>query len=186
MTHEKCYKNQVSHFDVGGYGLCHLRFTPVGIRQGKRIGSDGEALFQAKCSPCHTIGGGRLVGPDLKGVTALRDHAWLANFISAPDRVLAGGDPIASRLLKEYGGVAMPNLGLNHSQVDELITYLAESSPQKSTLHPAGAAEAIAGDPQARRQTFHRYHLIPEGWRTLPRLPYGQRGSDTWRRLARP
>lgn len=120
----------------------------------KESASVGEALFQAKCSPCHTIGGGRLVGPDLKGVTALRDHAWLANFISAPDRVLAGGDPIASRLLKEYGGVAMPNLGLNHSQVDELITYLAESSPQKSTLHPAGAAEAIAGDPQAGAKLF--------------------------------
>jgi len=115
---------------------------------------DGSALFQVKCSPCHTIGEGRLVGPDLKGVTALRDHAWLANFISAPDRLLASGDPIASRLLKEYGGVAMPNLGLNHSQVDELITYLAESSPRKSTLHPAGAAEATVGDPQAGAKLF--------------------------------
>jgi mono/diheme cytochrome c family protein len=115
---------------------------------------DGEALFQAKCSPCHTIGGGRLVGPDLKGATALRDHAWLANFISAPDRVLASGDPIANRLLKEYGGVAMPNLGLNHSQVDELITYLAESSPRKSSLHPAGATEATVGDPQAGAKLF--------------------------------
>jgi len=115
---------------------------------------DGEALFQAKCSPCHTIGGGRLVGPDLKGATALRDHVWLANFISAPDRVLAGGDPIANRLLKEYGGVAMPNLGLSHSQVDELITYLAESSPRKSTLHPAGATEATLGDPQRGAKLF--------------------------------
>ncbi len=115
---------------------------------------DGEALFQAKCSPCHTIGGGRLVGPDLKGVTTLRDRAWLANFISAPDRVLAGNDPIASRLLKEYGGVAMPNLGLSHSQVDELITYLAESSPRKSALHPTGAAKAIAGDPQRGAKLF--------------------------------
>jgi mono/diheme cytochrome c family protein len=115
---------------------------------------DGEALFQAKCSPCHTIGGGRLVGPDLKGATALRDHAWLANFISAPDRVLASGDPIANRLLKEYGGVAMPNLGLSHSQVDELITYLAESSPRKSPLHPAGATEATVGDPQAGAKLF--------------------------------
>jgi mono/diheme cytochrome c family protein len=115
---------------------------------------DGEALFHEKCSPCHTIGGGRLLGPDLKGVAAVRDHAWLAKFIYAPDRSLASDDPIANRLLKEYGGVAMPNLGLSHSQVDELIAFLAGSSPQKSTPHLAGATEAAVGDPQLGAKLF--------------------------------
>lgn len=27
---------------------------------------EGEQIFKQKCAGCHTIGGGRLVGPDLK------------------------------------------------------------------------------------------------------------------------
>lgn len=114
----------------------------------------GKALFQAKCSPCHTVGGGRLVGPDLKGVTALRDHAWLTRFISTPDRVLIGGDPVANRLLKEYGGVAMPNLGLSNSQVDALLAFLSESAPRNETASPAATTKAITGDPQRGAALF--------------------------------
>ena len=127
-------------------------FSPIFLPQ-QACGEDaptaeGKGIFQAKCSPCHTIGGGRLVGPDLKGVTAVRDHAWLTRFISTPDRVLASGDPIAKQLLKEYGGVAMPNLGLNQTQVDELIVYLAETGPRKKSEPPVAATIAAAGDPQ--------------------------------------
>jgi len=39
------------------------------------------------------------------------------------------------------GAVAIPNLGLSQNQVDELISCLAESSPQKSTLYLAGTTE---------------------------------------------
>jgi mono/diheme cytochrome c family protein len=116
--------------------------------------AEGKSIFQAKCSPCHTIGGGRLVGPDLRGVTAIRDHEWLERFISAPDKLLAGGDPIASKLLKEYGGVAMPNLGLSSSEVDGLIAYLTESTPKKTTALPAASPEATEGDPQRGVKLF--------------------------------
>ena len=34
--------------------------------------AQGQAIFVQKCASCHTIGGGKLVGPDLKGVTATR------------------------------------------------------------------------------------------------------------------
>ena len=37
----------------------------------------GEQAFKTKCAACHTIGGGKLVGPDLKEVTTRRDDAWL-------------------------------------------------------------------------------------------------------------
>ncbi len=60
----------------------------------------GEQTFKAKCAACHTIGGGKLVGPDLKGVTTQRDAAWLKQFIAEPDKVLASGDPLATQLLQ--------------------------------------------------------------------------------------
>jgi len=114
-------------------------------------GRGGKALFQAKCSPCHTIGGGRLVGPDLKGVTALRDRAWLEQFISAPDKVLASGDPVAARLFQEFNKVPMPNLGLDQDQVNSLLDYLvaqAEIPPQivKSLAVPAPEGDASMGE----------------------------------------
>src|SRR6266852_6007187 len=55
----------------------------------------GEYFFQSQCSVCHTVGQGDKMGPDLLGVTARRDRAWLTRYIMAPDRMLAEGDPIA-------------------------------------------------------------------------------------------
>ena len=114
---------------------------------------EGKNIFQAKCSSCHTIGGGRLVGPDLKGVTAAMDHEWLEKFISAPDKMIAGGDPVADKLLKEYGGVAMPNLGLGSSQVDAVIAFLSESAPGKVAA-PAAAPAVAPGDPRRGEKLF--------------------------------
>src|SRR4051794_22190846 len=37
----------------------------------------GEYAFTNHCAACHTIGGGDRVGPDLRGVSERRDHAWL-------------------------------------------------------------------------------------------------------------
>ncbi len=115
--------------------------------------AEGKNIFQAKCSPCHTIGGGRLVGPDLKGIMTTRDHEWLEKFISAPDRMFAGGDPVANKLLKEFGGVAMPNPGLNSSQVDAVIAFLSESAPGKAAA-PAAAPAVPPGDPQRGAKLF--------------------------------
>ena len=57
--------------------------------------AQGEAIFNQKCTGCHTIGKGRLVGPDLEGVTARRSQDWLVQFISSPDKMIAAKDPRA-------------------------------------------------------------------------------------------
>ncbi len=85
----------------------------------------GQEIFSAKCTACHSIGKGVIVGPDLQGVTQERDHDWLARWISEPDVVLAEGDPIATELLAEYNNVPMPNLQLTADEVNNLIAYLA-------------------------------------------------------------
>ncbi len=114
---------------------------------------EGKTLFQEKCSGCHTVGGGRLVGPDLKGVTTTRSHEWLEHFISAPDRVIAGGDPAATQLLKEFGGVPMPNLGLSEEQVDALLAFLAAGALPKAAA-PTVPTETAAGDPRRGAALF--------------------------------
>ncbi|HEX9085747.1 MAG TPA: SCO family protein, partial [Gemmatimonadaceae bacterium] len=66
------------------------------------IARRGAYLFKTECSACHTIGAGDQIGPDLKGVAAVRDRKWLANFVAAPDKLLAAGDPLARALYKKY------------------------------------------------------------------------------------
>jgi len=115
----------------------------------------GKTIFQQKCAACHTIGGGRLVGPDLQGVTAQRDRNWLVRWIAAPDRMLAQKDPLAIQLLKENNDVPMPNLALTDAEVTALLTYLetqggaaaAAPSSQAPAAAPAGrpAGDSVAG-----------------------------------------
>jgi len=84
----------------------------------------GEYLFQSKCSACHSVGQGDKLGPDLLGVAARRERAWLARYIQAPDRMLAAGDPIAADLSERYKNIRMPNLSLAKGEVAVLLEYL--------------------------------------------------------------
>jgi protein SCO1 len=86
--------------------------------------SEGQRLFQGRCSACHSIGQGDRIGPDLLGVTDRRERAWLIRYIANPDQVLAAGDPIATALHNKYKKVGMPNLSLSSSEVAELISFL--------------------------------------------------------------
>jgi mono/diheme cytochrome c family protein len=116
--------------------------------------SDGVVIFQEKCAGCHTIGAGDLVGPDLKSVTQQRDPHWLAGFISEPDKVLASGDPIATSLRKQYGNLAMPNLGLTQAQVAAIITYLNSQAEAASSSQPVAAKSLPAGDVARGKSLF--------------------------------
>jgi protein SCO1 len=84
----------------------------------------GEYFFQSQCSPCHTVGQGDKMGPDLQGVTARRDRAWLTRYIMTPDKLLAEGDPIAVSLFKKYQYARMPNLRLSPEEVAAVLSYV--------------------------------------------------------------
>ena len=111
----------------------------------------GEYTFTNHCIACHSIGGGDAIGPDLKGVAAKRDHAWLRRFISRPDLVLADEDPVARALLAKYKQVRMPNLSLTEQDAAVLIDYIERASGDRPTVS-AGRVTAMppmAGMPDA-------------------------------------
>ncbi|MEM4408735.1 MAG: cytochrome c [Candidatus Caldarchaeum sp.] len=89
----------------------------------EELAAKGEKLFSERgCVGCHTIGKGKLVGPDLIGVTEIRDAEWLKKMIVSPDKMILT-DPIAKELLKEYL-VPMPNQGVTEEEAKALIEYL--------------------------------------------------------------
>ena len=101
-----------------------------------RAQQSGAELFQTKCAACHTLGTDRLVGPGLQGVTALRERAWLLRWISRPNEMIAAGDSIATRLLKEYDGLEMPNVGLTDAEAAAVVAYLETASPAAAGAGP--------------------------------------------------
>jgi protein SCO1/2 len=100
----------------------------------------GEYFFQSQCSVCHTIGQGDKMGPDLLGVTARRDRAWLTRYIMMPDKVLAERDPTAIALFEKYRYTRMPNLRLSPPEVAAVLSYVdarstsSESTPKDSAV----------------------------------------------------
>ncbi len=90
--------------------------------------------FKQNCFSCHTIGGGRLTGPDLKDVAKRKDKAWLTKFILDPKSVIDSGDPYALQLQKDARGSIMPTLPtLSKSRVEVILTLIeTESKLDKS------------------------------------------------------
>lgn len=122
-----------------------------------QAGPDGAALFKDKCSGCHSIGSGVLVGPDLKDVTLRRTPQWLKSFISDPPAMIAS-DPTAQALRKQFA-LTMPKLGLAPAEVDALITFLSNPGTLAST---AGVA-AAAGDPNVGRRIYRGEQPLANG-----------------------
>ena len=94
----------------------------------------GQTLFKQMCAPCHTIGGGRHVGPDLKGVADRRSHDWLVDFIMSPANMLAREDPDALALAASFPGVTMPSLGLGKTTAEDVISYLRNEASRSSAI----------------------------------------------------
>ena len=102
----------------------------LGSIQASQAAQSGEQIFQSFCASCHTIGEGKLVGPDLAGVTSRREASWLVRQIKEPDSLIAENDPIAMQLVKEANGMPMVRLGLTDAQVSAVISYLQSIEQQ--------------------------------------------------------
>jgi mono/diheme cytochrome c family protein len=94
------------------------------------------------CAPCHTIGVGDRVGPDLRDVTTRRDQSWLTAFIQDPAKLRARQDPVALALMADYPAVRMPSLGVAQNDAADLISYLAmEAARLNDAKGPAVAQQ---------------------------------------------
>ncbi len=89
------------------------------------LAMQGEALLSARgCTACHTMGGGRLVGPDLAGVTERRSAEFIVAMIVNPDSMLAN-DATAKELLGQYF-TPMSNQGVTVEDARALLEFFRQ------------------------------------------------------------
>lgn len=117
----------------------------------------GQQIFTEKCAGCHSIGGGKLVGPDLKDVTTRRDSQWVKSFIADPAKMIAS-DATAMQLSKDYA-TTMPALGLSAAEIDAVLVYL--NNPGAVPAAPAVAAGA--GNPDIGKRLFTGEQALANG-----------------------
>lgn len=89
---------------------------------------DGEALYNRACKACHTIGGGRTVGPDLKGVNQKRDKEWLVAFIKSSQTLIKEGDANAMELFEEFMKIPMPDQNFTDAEINQILLYIEQAS----------------------------------------------------------
>ena len=85
---------------------------------------DGAQIYKANCTACHMIGGGRLVGPDLQGITEKRTKDWLKKWINSSSELIASGDADAIAIFEEYNKSVMTNFYFSDEEYEALYSYL--------------------------------------------------------------
>jgi mono/diheme cytochrome c family protein len=106
----------------------------------------GKQIFQKSCAACHSIGGGRLVGPDLAGVSDRRPEDWLIKFTKSSQALVKSGDKTAIALFEEFNKMPMPDQALSDDQIKKVLTHIKEaggsSTAGKETAAPSAQAAA--------------------------------------------
>lgn len=119
---------------------------------------EGKSVFEARCASCHTVGGGKKVGPDLQGVaTRLGGAAKVRAFVADPQGVRPG--------------TPMPNLGLSAAELDAVVAFLAggaapsalQPKPQPQAAPKPPPTPAAAGDAARGKRLFEGSDRFEKG-----------------------
>lgn len=103
--------------------LALTSFLLTGLLIQQVTAQDGAALYKT-CAACHTIGGGKTVGPDLKGITKRRTNDWLVQFIQSSGKLIKSGDPDAVAVFKQFNNIPMPDNALTVDQVNKILAHI--------------------------------------------------------------
>ena len=97
-------------------------------------GDDAATFYKRNCGACHTIGAGRLLGPDLKNVEGRTARKWLIEFLMDPKATISAGDPYGKQMVAEAKGMVMPQVkGIDREMAGALPDYIASRSSDTST-----------------------------------------------------
>jgi len=148
--------NRVNFFGALIFALYVISFPQI-IHAA--VEPDGKTLFKDNCKSCHTIGNGKMVGPDLKDIDKKRSEAWLFKWIKSSKSLIEANDPEAVALFEEYNKVPMLEFpALSDSNIRTIMDYI------KSASNPIVTE---ASDPVPQQVNQAKSGQAP-GWFSLP------------------
>jgi nitrite reductase (NO-forming)/hydroxylamine reductase len=141
----------VSCVVAGAFVACDPAEEPASDLGNRAAIEAGQTLFDEKCVACHTVGGGKRTGPDLRNVHQRRDRSWLVKWMKDPIG-MSKTDPVGQRLLAEHNNAPMPDPRLDDAQIDNLLEFLtAESGKPPRAVPPVGAQAVKLSDGDFQR-----------------------------------
>lgn len=107
------------------------------------IAQDGEKVFKQNCGVCHKVGGGRLVGPDLLGVTTKHSEEWLMKWTKASQALVKSGDAEAKAIFDEFNGMVMPDQPLSDGDIKSIFAFIAAKNAPVAASADTSKKEAV-------------------------------------------
>lgn len=104
---------------VAGIGVGFFLLNSMSLAQ------TGGEIFKQNCAVCHKLGG-KMVGPDLVGVSDRRSEDWIIKFVKSSQSMVKSGDAAAKAIFEEFNQVPMPDQALNNDQIKAVISYVNE------------------------------------------------------------
>ncbi len=85
----------------------------------------GKAVYAANCAICHTVNGGKALGPDFNLVSYTRKKEEIAQYAK---------DPYSLYEKFGYGANAMPTLPLEDKEFEDVADYIDSLQPFKKWM----------------------------------------------------
>src|SRR5580692_8875916 len=106
----------------------------------KSYGQDGGQLFKTNCGACHTVGKGKLVGPDLKGIQERHSEDWILKWVKGSQAMVKSGDKDAVKLFADNSSIPMPDQALADNDIKAILSFIkTEGAPVTAAAVPAAA-----------------------------------------------
>lgn len=113
--------------------------------------AEGGKIFKANCTTCHSIGGGVVVGPDLKGVTGRVPspyQEWMFKWIKNNVAFRKSGDAYANKLYADNHNNTMTVFDgtLTDDQIKAVIAYVANPPAEATPQGPVNNGAPVAAN----------------------------------------
>ena len=120
-------ENKSAVNDARGIG----KFTHVDVAPNldPKMATEGNGIYDLKCSSCHRLTKEKLVGPGWEGVTTRRKPEWIMNFATNTDEMI-DKDPEAQAML-EICMVRMPNQNLSDEDARRVLEFMRKNDGVK-------------------------------------------------------
>ncbi len=122
--------------------------------------NNGELFFSQKCIACHTVGKGKLIGPDLANIQDRRTEEWIIKFVQSSQSVIKSGDSAAIAVFDQYNKIVMPDQDLKMNEIKSILDYIRTNSPdannpnKKTPTQIFNASSITASDIERGKNIF--------------------------------